>query len=85
MVHNILCGRTQIFGGIDTLRKICNHPDLTTMGPPYDYGQPDALLPWQRSAKMVVLENLLRLWKGELLVLPLCMLRVATARHSSLS
>ena len=53
------------------------------MGPPYDYGQPDALLPWQRSAKMVVLENLLRLWKGELLVLPPCMLLVTTTRHST--
>ncbi len=33
---------------------------------PYDYTAPGSQLPWQRSAKMVVLENLLRLWKSTL-------------------
>jgi DNA excision repair protein ERCC-6 len=48
--------------GIDYLRKICNHPDLTehktlSKKPGYDYGTPN------RSGKMQVVKELLSLWK----------------------
>ena len=37
----------------------------TALGPPPDYSDPSVGLPWTRSGKMVVLEQLLRIWKGE--------------------
>ena len=65
VVRDILNGQGQLFAGIDILRKICNHPDLVQFGSSYEYEGDGALLPWQRSAKMIVLENLLRLWRGK--------------------
>ena len=64
-VRSIVSGSLQAFAGIDTLRKICNHPDLATkLADPPDYADPDCPLPWQRSGKMVVLQQLLKLWQG---------------------
>lgn len=61
-VRAIIQRNTQAFAGIDTLRKICNHPDLAVnLGPAPDYAQPDAPLPYARSGKMLVLRQLLRL------------------------
>ncbi len=65
-MREILGGNGHVLAGIDVLRKICNHPDLAGLpDSEYDYMQEGALLPWQRSAKMVVLENLLKLWHCE--------------------
>ncbi|XP_005098039.1 DNA excision repair protein ERCC-6 [Aplysia californica] len=64
----IIQGKFQVFSGLITLRKICNHSDLSTGGPQvfrgdtmpgepeYQYGY------WRRSGKMIVVEALLRLW-----------------------
>lgn len=62
-VAGILKEDSPIFPGIDTLRKICNHPDLAvTVCDSPDYSDPTVPLPWQRSGKMVVLHQLLALW-----------------------
>ncbi|XP_075738928.1 DNA excision repair protein ERCC-6 isoform X5 [Rhipicephalus microplus] len=71
-VASILVGRLQVFVGLMNLRKICNHPDLydggpkvfadtdvSTLPPEMRYGFPG------RSAKMAVIESLLRLWKKQ--------------------
>ncbi|KAJ5720274.1 DNA repair protein rhp26 [Penicillium malachiteum] len=53
-------GKIKSFSGIDTLQKICNHPDLATGDiKPEDkeYGHED------RSTKLQVLKSLLQLWK----------------------
>lgn len=58
-----MAGETRSFGGIDMLRKISNHPDLATrLKTAPDYSDPETPLPWKRAGKMVVLEQLLRLW-----------------------
>ncbi|XP_071941445.1 DNA excision repair protein ERCC-6-like [Antedon mediterranea] len=61
----------QVFPGLITLRKISNHPDLSTGGPrdpnvedkscdeSYQYGY------WKRSGKMIVIESLLKIWKEQ--------------------
>ncbi|KAJ8318779.1 LOW QUALITY PROTEIN: hypothetical protein KUTeg_003870 [Tegillarca granosa] len=65
----ILSGKFQIFAGLITLRKICNHPDLSTGGPRVFVGddiRDDETLEYGycgRSGKMIVVESLLRLWK----------------------
>lgn len=62
-VRSIVRGTLMAFAGIDTLRKICNHPDLAVnLADPPDYSDPATPLPWQRSGKMVVLQQLLSLW-----------------------
>lgn len=62
-VTNILENESTIFAGVDTLRKICNHPDLAvSVCEPPDYSDPSVPLPWQRSGKMIVLQQLLALW-----------------------
>ena len=54
--------------GLITLRKICNHPDLSTGGPRVLVGQDTAgdreleYGYWRRSGKLVVVEALLKLW-----------------------
>ncbi|KAK7901079.1 DNA repair protein rhp26 [Exophiala xenobiotica] len=58
----IMNGRRQVLYGVDILRKICNHPDLTdhkhlSIKPRYDYGNP------AKSGKMQVVGSLLELWK----------------------
>lgn len=59
----------QIFAGLITLRKICNHPDLSTGGPRVFIGEDigdDETLEFGysgRSGKMIVVESLLKLWK----------------------
>ena len=64
-VRSIVGGSLQAFAGIDTLRKICNHPDLATnLTSPPDYADPACPLPWERSGKMVVLQQLLKLWQS---------------------
>ncbi|XP_041364778.1 LOW QUALITY PROTEIN: DNA excision repair protein ERCC-6-like [Gigantopelta aegis] len=69
--QNILAGRYKIFAGLITLRKICNHPDLSTGGPRIFVGQStggDETLEygyWRRSGKLIVVEALLRLWKKQ--------------------
>ena len=59
----------QIFSGLISLRKICNHPDLLTGGPRILRNIPDDQLTeeehfgyWKRSGKLMVVESLLRLW-----------------------
>jgi len=61
-MKSIASGKRQMLYGVDFLRKICNHPDLTEhktlskkLG--YDYGNPN------RSGKMQVVKELLSLWK----------------------
>lgn len=58
----IMRGKRQVLYGVDLLRKICNHPDLTahqqlSVKPGYDYGNPE------KSGKMKVVGSLLDLWK----------------------
>uniref|UniRef100_A0A4W3GV94 DNA excision repair protein ERCC-6 n=1 Tax=Callorhinchus milii TaxID=7868 RepID=A0A4W3GV94_CALMI len=68
-VYQILNGEMQIFTGLISLRKICNHPDLFSGGPKILKGMTDDHLTeeehfghWTRSGKMIVVEALLRLW-----------------------
>jgi DNA excision repair protein ERCC-6 len=62
-VSEIVSGEGAIFPGIDTLRKVCNHPDLaSSICEPPDYSDPEVPLPWERSGKMIVLRQLLSLW-----------------------
>ncbi|CAG5128960.1 unnamed protein product [Candidula unifasciata] len=66
--NDILQGKFQVFAGLITLRKICNHPDLSTGGPQVFQGQDMPDEPecqfgyYKRSGKMIVVEALLRLW-----------------------
>ncbi|KAK5070048.1 DNA repair protein rhp26 [Lithohypha guttulata] len=59
----IMAGKRQVLYGVDFLRKICNHPDLTahrqlSIKPGYNYGDPE------KSGKMKVVGSLLELWKN---------------------
>ncbi|VDI10453.1 DNA excision repair protein ERCC-6 [Mytilus galloprovincialis] len=69
--QSILSGKYQIFSGLITLRKICNHPDICTGGPKLYIGETpgnDETLEYgyyKRSGKMIVVEALLRLWKKQ--------------------
>ena len=63
-VGAILKGRRNVLMGVDTLRKICNHPDLVDREllqrkRGYHYGEMAKL------GKMVVLKNLLQLWQSQ--------------------
>lgn len=64
-------GTLQIFAGLITLRKICNHPDICTGGPKLYIGEDTGGDPsleygyWKRSGKMIVVEALLKLWKQQ--------------------
>ncbi|KAJ9609664.1 DNA repair protein rhp26 [Cladophialophora chaetospira] len=58
----IMTGKRQVLYGIDILRKICNHPDLTdhkhlSVRAGFDYGNP------AKSGKMQVVGSLLELWR----------------------
>ncbi|OAL38319.1 hypothetical protein AYO20_02378 [Fonsecaea nubica] len=58
----IMNGKRQVLYGVDILRKICNHPDLTdhkrlSIKAGYNYGDPS------KSGKMKVVGSLLELWK----------------------
>lgn len=71
-VASILVGRLQVFVGLINLRKICNHPDLYDGGPKVFADTDVSTLPAEmrygfpgRSAKMAVIESLLRLWKKQ--------------------
>jgi DNA excision repair protein ERCC-6 len=61
-MRSIANGKRQMLFGVDYLRKVCNHPDLTqhktlSKQPGFDYGNPN------RSGKMQVVKELLSLWK----------------------
>lgn len=61
-MKSIASGKRQMLFGVDYLRKVCNHPDLTehktlSKQPGYDYGAPN------KSGKMQVVKELLSLWK----------------------
>lgn len=61
-MRSISNGKRNMLFGVDYLRKVCNHPDLTehkilSKRPGYDYGAPN------RSGKMQVVKELLSLWK----------------------
>jgi DNA excision repair protein ERCC-6 len=61
-MKSIASGKRQMLYGVDYLRKICNHPDLTehktlSKQPDYDYGAPN------KSGKMQVVKELLSLWR----------------------
>ncbi|KAF3002025.1 hypothetical protein E8E13_008602 [Curvularia kusanoi] len=61
-MKSIAAGKRQMLYGVDYLRKICNHPDLTehktlSKQPGYDYGAP------HKSGKMQVVKELLSLWR----------------------
>ena len=61
-MKSIASGKRQMLYGVDYLRKICNHPDLTehktlSRQPGYDYGAPN------KSGKMQVVKELLSLWR----------------------
>ncbi|ELU03433.1 hypothetical protein CAPTEDRAFT_20149 [Capitella teleta] len=69
--NSILSGGFMVFPGLVTLRKVCNHPDLSTGGPSLfhvDDEEEEAAKKfgfWKRSGKMQVLDPLLRLWKKQ--------------------
>lgn len=51
-----------VYRAIDLLRKVCNHPDLLlrqSNDKPSDYGN------WERSGKLCVVREVLRLWKEQ--------------------
>ncbi|KAF2464689.1 DNA repair protein-like protein Rhp26/Rad26 [Lindgomyces ingoldianus] len=61
-MKSIIDGRRQMLFGIDYLRKVCNHPDLTqhktlSKDPTYNYGA------GSKSGKMQVVKALLEMWK----------------------
>lgn len=61
-MKSIASGKRQMLYGVDYLRKVCNHPDLTqhktlSKQPGFDYGAPN------KSGKMQVVKELLSLWK----------------------
>lgn len=63
-MDSILNGKRQVLFGVDVLRKICNHPDLTQREAllkkkHYNYGDP------AKSGKMIVVKALLELWKTQ--------------------
>lgn len=63
-LSSILRGKRNMLMGVDILRKICNHPDLVDREilqkkRGYNYGNPN------KSGKMIVLKNLLQLWKSQ--------------------
>ncbi|CCG84055.1 protein of unknown function [Taphrina deformans PYCC 5710] len=63
-MDSILNGKRQVLYGVDVLRKICNHPDLTQRDvllqkKGYNFGDPS------KSGKMVVVKALLELWKNQ--------------------
>ena len=68
---DVSLGSLQIFAGLITLRKICNHPDICTGGPKLFIGEDTRGDPtleygyWKRSGKMIVVEALLKLWKQQ--------------------
>ncbi|XP_075232216.1 DNA excision repair protein ERCC-6-like [Lycorma delicatula] len=71
-VSRILDGRLQIFVGLISLRKICNHPDLYSGGPKLFSGESEEKLPeneryghWSKAGKMIVIETLLKIWKKQ--------------------
>ena len=62
----------QVFPGLITLRKICNHPDLSTGGPrsfmseTADMSEDERQYGYyKRSGKLIVVESLLKLWKKQ--------------------
>ncbi|XP_022080382.1 DNA excision repair protein ERCC-6-like isoform X2 [Acanthaster planci] len=73
----ILNREYQVFAGLITLRKICNHPDLVSGGPKIIKGDKSAEAIeaandpamqygyWQRSGKMIVVNSLLKLWHNQ--------------------
>ncbi|XP_075466382.1 LOW QUALITY PROTEIN: DNA excision repair protein ERCC-6, partial [Ascaphus truei] len=68
-VYGILNGDMQVFSGLISLRKICNHPDLFSGGPKILKGTQEEDLEegekfgfWKRSGKMIVVESLLKIW-----------------------
>ncbi|PNS17136.1 DNA repair protein rhp26 [Sphaceloma murrayae] len=61
-MKSIIAGKRQALYGVDILRKICNHPDLTehktlSIKEGYNYGNP------AKSGKMQVVKALLEIWK----------------------
>ncbi|XP_065065513.1 DNA excision repair protein ERCC-6-like [Rhopilema esculentum] len=80
-VVSILSGKMKVFPGLIMLRKICNHPDLSSSAGSLDWmnstkesaesetnvdGKPGGDYGfWKRSGKMIVVESLLRLWKEQ--------------------
>lgn len=61
-MKSIASGKRQMLYGVDYLRKICNHPDLTehktlSKKSGYDYGAPN------KSGKMQVVKELLSMWR----------------------
>ena len=62
-----------MFPGLITLRKVCNHPDISTGGPSnylredeYDANDESTRHGfWKRSGKLIVIEALLKLWKQQ--------------------
>ena len=61
-LHAILKGKRNMLQGVDTLRKICNHPDLLTREyTRYKAGYGDVA----KSGKMQVLQSLLALWRSQ--------------------
>ena len=57
-------GKGQLFAALVRLRHICNHPQLVSTGAK-GVNAPMAASHWQDSAKMVVVESLLRAWKEQ--------------------
>ena len=59
----------QVFPGLVTLRKICNHPDIATGGLQVSEGRSGEWSAeereyghWRRAGKMQVIHSLLKLW-----------------------
>ncbi|KAJ3000948.1 hypothetical protein HDV02_000017 [Globomyces sp. JEL0801] len=59
-IGRIMDGKQHVLSGIDTLRKICNHPDLLENEKDVEnYGD------MERSGKMVVVHSLLEMWESQ--------------------
>ncbi|KAG9470575.1 hypothetical protein GDO78_017340 [Eleutherodactylus coqui] len=71
-VYSILNGDMQVFPGLISLRKICNHPDLFTGGTKIlkgtkneDIEEEEQFGYWKRSGKMIVVQSLLKIWQRQ--------------------
>ncbi|KAJ4462066.1 putative DNA repair and recombination protein RAD26 [Paratrimastix pyriformis] len=60
IVADILAGKVKVsYGALDTIRKICNHPDLCHLK---DVERPPDFGDWRKSGKLRVVADVLALW-----------------------
>lgn len=64
-VNRILDGKLNALYGISLLRKICNHPDLLKLGRVMDDAEKADYGNFRRSGKMLVLHEMLPMWRDQ--------------------